>query len=750
MAQNVTEVFRAKVPSVGLVLKARADIGGKQEAYCARIREDAENGAEATLETEYSANVDCFFNFAGGDEEKDVSYVAGGEAVKALPVFFETRYFFRGDFKPIDGRKVKDVRVEHRMASVADAFNYDDGTLVGALDFINEPWRFRLDLRIVFDDDSKRTARLEFWVVSVKMNVARDYTAIVKTIDSEKPNIVRAFLSKTFLGAALDRDGKPDDKSWYEILVDVYDYYESACRRIVHNPHRRYEVAVEWQRADRVKRWSPQLANRFNRIPGDRLEHERFRTERLEAVSDTPENQFVLYTLKELRRRLDEFGDRLKDAEQVSQSWKDGIAERGNRLDELARHPFFRGVTRFEGFRQQSLVMQKSAGYAQILTAWLKLKSALRPGGDDIDVGYRPISTLYKFWCFLKMRDVLKARFGEPVSQDWQDRSPEDLLDVRELTDDYSGGDQLCKIDIAFADETGAKTYLLSYQKTYSAKEGADGETMAGLNPQRPDIVLSIVDGDSTFSYLFDAKYRIWTKGSDGHEIDASPRAAIDDMHRYRDAILYRLQKTEIKHEIIGAYVLYPGRPEPHLCKEYDESIRRENVGAIPLLPGHLGQLERRMAEIIGKTDAHAHLDAVIPTRGTTMVVGEASGAVLGHMAVAQGFKGKLTEWVRQTGYFPLPKNLCEKPDSINVLVIPSTGNASLFKVKRLCTTSGTINKADVETQFNQGKTSLHFNEMYIFSSEQPDYIGYKENDANGFYVWEVEEDKSKDSDAEQ
>ena len=619
MAQNVTEVFRAKVPSVGLVLKARADIGGKQDAYCTRIREDAENGAEAAVETEYSANVDCSFNFAGGDEEMDIPYVAGGEVVKALPVFFETRYFFRGDFKPIDGRKVKDVRIEHRMASVADAFNYDDGTLVGTLDFINEPGRFRLDLRIVFDDASERTVMLEFWVVSVKMNVARDYTEIVKTIDSEKPNIVRAFLSKTFWGAALDRDGEPDDKSWYEILVDVFDYYESACRRIVHNPHRRYEVAVEWQRADRVKRWSPQLANRFNRIQGDRLEHERFRTERLEAESDTPENRFVLHTLKELRRRLEEFGGRLKDAEQVSQSWKEGIAERGKRLEKLARHPFFRGVSRFEGFRQQSLVLQKSAGYAQILTAWLKLKSALRPGGNDIDVGYRPISTLYEFWCFLMMRDMLKARFGDPIKQEWQDRSPEDVLDVRDLTDDYSGGDQLCKIDVVFEDRIGAKTYLLSYQKTYSAKEGADGETIAGLNPQRPDIVLSVIDGESTFTYLFDAKYRIWPKG----EIDASPRAAIDDMHRYRDAILYRLQKAELKHEIIGAYVLYPGRPEPHLCKEYDASIRSENIGAIPLLPGHLEQLERRMTEIIGKADAHAHLDAVIPTRGTTVVVGK-------------------------------------------------------------------------------------------------------------------------------
>ena len=696
MAQNVTEVFRAKVPSVGLVLKARADIGGKQDAYCARIREDAENGAEAMVETEYSANVDCSFNFAGGDEEKDISYVAGREVVKSLPVFFETRYFFRGDFKPIDGRKVKDVRVEHRMASVADAFNYDDGTLVGTLDFINEPGRFRLDLRIVFDDGSERTVRLEFWVVSVKMNVARDYTEIVKTIDSEKPNIVRAFLSKTFWGAALDRDGEPDDKSWYEILVDVFDYYESACRRIVHNPHRRYEVAVEWQRADRVKRWSPQLANRFNRIQGDRLEHERFRTERLEAESDTPENRFVLYTLKELRRRLEEFGSRLKDAEQVSQSWKDGITERGKRLEKLARHPFFRGVSRFEGFRQQSLVLQKSAGYAQILTAWLKLKSALRPGGDDIDVGYRPISTLYEFWCFLKMRDMLKARFGDPVKQEWQDRSPEDVLDVRDLTDDYSGGDQLCKIDVVFEDRIGAKTYLLSYQKTYSAKEGADGETIAGLNPQRPDIVLSVIDGESTFTYLFDAKYRIWPKG----EIDASPRAAIDDMHRYRDAILYRLQKAELKHEIIGAYVLYPGRPEPHLCKEYDESIRSENIGAIPLLPGHLEQLERRMTEIIGKADAHAHLDAVIPTRGTTVVVGKGFSEESIPTIVLQP-----NEWPNISGsgakFISVPYSQCDKmPASLPALVRLKSNNKAevIVKVLELRSDDGSHKNYSIES----------------------------------------------------
>ena len=121
MAQNVTEVFRAEVPSVGLVLKARADIGGKQDAYRRRILEDSP-GDESKVLTEYSASTDCTFRFAGGAALEDIPFVEGGEAVKRLPVFFETRYFFRGDFKPVDGRRVRDVRVEHRMASVADDY----------------------------------------------------------------------------------------------------------------------------------------------------------------------------------------------------------------------------------------------------------------------------------------------------------------------------------------------------------------------------------------------------------------------------------------------------------------------------------------------------------------------------------------------------------------------------------------------------------------------------------------------------
>ena len=50
MANNVTEVFRVAVPSVGLVLKARADIDGKQDAFVSRVKEDAEDGTRIECE----------------------------------------------------------------------------------------------------------------------------------------------------------------------------------------------------------------------------------------------------------------------------------------------------------------------------------------------------------------------------------------------------------------------------------------------------------------------------------------------------------------------------------------------------------------------------------------------------------------------------------------------------------------------------------------------------------------------------
>ena len=75
MANKVTEVFRVTVPSVGLTLKVRGDIDGKQVAYSRRIKDDDRyDGGDDALLTEYSTNIDCKFNFVGGNPENDITF----------------------------------------------------------------------------------------------------------------------------------------------------------------------------------------------------------------------------------------------------------------------------------------------------------------------------------------------------------------------------------------------------------------------------------------------------------------------------------------------------------------------------------------------------------------------------------------------------------------------------------------------------------------------------------------------------
>jgi len=133
---------------------------------------------------------------------------------------------------------------------------------------------------------------------------------------------------------------------------------------------------------------------------------------------------------------------------------------------------------------------------------------------------------------------------------------------------------------------------------------------------------------------------------------------------------------------------------------EGDESIRRENIGAIPLLPGHLDQLERRMTEIVGKTDAHAHLDAVIPTRGTTAVVAASEAAYLAAEVVYGTYRNSGSfnqlEWIKKKRLYNMPLANAEQigivdkasanAKSILFLVSGNQGHRdkpSVFRIKR-------------------------------------------------------------------
>ena len=108
--------------------------------------------------------------------------------------------------------------------------------------------------------------------------------------------------------------------------------------------------------------------------------------------------------------------------------------------------------------------------------------------------------------------------------------------------------------------------------------------------PQKPDIVLQLTKDDvekgMKMTYLFDAKYRLDKKDKNG--VDMPPEDAINQMHRFRDAIYYRdYTLDQLKKEVIGGYILFPGDGEPDdvAMSKFYKSIDEVNIGAFPLKP---------------------------------------------------------------------------------------------------------------------------------------------------------------------
>ena len=652
-------VFQFKIPGV-LTIRITGSNEGRFGRYCTRIgKAESEYGARV----DYSSNVSGKWTIAGGKETELL------REVRDVPVMYESVYQVRCNFD--EGANVSDAYVFHEMKSVADEFYFEDGLLDGRLDFVNAPGRFTFDIVYVTRGREERL-RLVWWVVSEKIDVVHDAKTIKEVIEKENRGFVYAFLSQTKNRAGLSTARLSNEGEWLDIFRKFVEPYKAAVDYVIHSPHLRYQPKVQFERADRIKRWTPQLANRYNRLDGDQKERYLFRTEHVQPVLDTTANRFVLFTLQKIAARLDLLSEQCKKASEVADKYAEQLSRWSASLRQFARNPFFRKIGRFAGFRQENLVLLRKRGYAKIFETWVSLQHAIDITGGALDAGNRPIWKLYEFWCYLEIRNYLRdvqgfeldeAHSGLGSLEKIQDVFSEENADADEDGTQHEKGGNKC--EHVFNDTAKGRTITLTYQQSYSNANGADddGKKSAHIVEQIPDIVMTIRENGSgnEYTYLFDAKYQIMSLPSAAKpETDAAPYRTINEMHRYRDAILYRRQKAsgddkgKLTHEVIGAYVLYPGRPDKSF--NYKRFIEEENIGAIPLLPGTDGTkiLYEFLDYVLKHQDAQSHLGTAIPTRGTTVVVGEAVGA--GEIAQAAVLSNAGVEKVLKTFRCPVIK----------------------------------------------------------------------------------------------
>ena len=498
------------------------------------------------------------------------------------------------------------------------------------IDFLNQPGHFALEFAYKNASGKHIRHKVEFDVLSPKLDTKHDLDMIIQQIRQEYGDLVFRYLTLTFQQFEMGREAN-NELIWLSVFKQIVDNYIQAVRFILHQPHNKVQELEEYRRAERIKEWNPMIAERF---VNDRLNDEQkalhtyYRTQRVESTLDTRENRFVKQTLERITERLSLLVKRLSEG--TSENEIQLLKDKQSELEVLKHNSFFRGIGLFDGFRQQSMVLQQRSGYSQVYRYWIMLQNGLDLIQGDTSVGVQPIWKLYELWCFLKVKRLVCKVLGiDPQNKEHiQKYIHEDTLNAFDL---FDGGS--LSGNITYLNPQNEDLVEIGYQYSFNRKSRED-DMRSATTEQKPDIVMHIHkhERDITLTYLYDAKYRVRGDGDEqvSTVVDEPVAETLDAMHHYRDAIYYgRKGEPRFSKEIIGGYILFPGRMDEQKMLEdiqnrsenipyYLRSIEEVNIGAYPLLPNDDSGvlLENHLRKVLLDESIIEQLQDSVPQRG--------------------------------------------------------------------------------------------------------------------------------------
>ena len=516
---------------------------------------------------------------------------------------------------------VKDAQFGSILQNDNDRFSFRRHILAGFINYKNEIGRSEIQIIYKVDKET-RTFRFGFEVLSTKLDYHEHWRAIVEDIEREYRMLSLDYMRRTFHGFSPDQNGEHPDIVWWSVFEGEQQKFIKACKSIIERPRHRLHGEEVYLRADKLKQTRHNIENRL-------AEHRKepaylYRVEQHILSNDTQENRFLKFALHQISKRYEDLRQRIEAVKTASGTMKSAMLATSETLKRLQHHPFFRTIGRFKGISQESMVLQKATGYSQVYRTWNLLRRAYSLNDGLYRLQTKDIATLYEIWCFIEVSHIVKAQ----LHLDDEDVEHRNRMEMNGIFSWELGKGEHSRILFR---KDGVELAELVYNPKNADKEN-DNVGMKDLVvptvPQKPDIVLQLTKNDlqqgMKMTYLFDAKYRI-----DGKDkgVDVPPEDAINQMHRYRDAIYYKdYDANALKKEVIGGYILFPGEGEPNdvAVSKFYKTIKEVNIGAFPLRPKDVENrklLENFIDELI-HTKSYETIAHVIPQKGAYVEVG--------------------------------------------------------------------------------------------------------------------------------
>ena len=523
------------------------------------------------------------------------------------PVFFEnTQYQFEWVFLGA----VSDAHLLHRSQSVNEAFRFAPESetrrgiiparLTGTINTGNDVGWMRLPLS--FELAGKTYIRhIAFEVLPTKMLLHQDLPAMYQAIDTVYPLWRFSLVEKTEQDAATTQQRGYFPLMWLANFAALRKRFVQGLNVICAAPHSRLQPTVAHLKAVKLKgrlphRLSEQVKQNFVNSQYDK----RYRVEKNQLSVDTPENRFIKMAVNHCKRQLAEFEAKLRTSNQVperqrlSDSFFNELRSWQQPLQKVLNQSFLKEVGAYGGLKRESLVLQQKTGYSAVYRVWQELKFYLDVLGNQSSISMKSVAEIYEVWCFLCLKQILEENLGfDLVSSSGAKLSQNDFFEYQ-LKDGFAGAFRFKRAD--------GVTARLAHEPKFTKKGQA---IRSYLVNQEPDIVLEVtlpkvgtLGEEKQFIWLFDAKYRIKT---DKNRFDSSeeniaktdyvPDDAINQMHRYRDALIRITDEQPTmagkkSRPVFGAFALYPGFfDQSREINPYADAIEEVGIGAFALLP---------------------------------------------------------------------------------------------------------------------------------------------------------------------
>ena len=389
-----------------------------------------------------------------------------------------------------------------------------------------------------------------------------------------------------------------------------------SIQKIVSNPTTKWQNEIEDKDIRSIRRFNQksvkQIITKNNRVSissnhflnrNYNLNSIPIRIEDVRKIEslDTAENRFIKHALEEFayfcdncKTKFDKYTRAKLEAKNLS-----------DKITTLLNQSFFKEISRPNSLKLNSPVLQRKSGYREILNAWLKFDLAAKlvwHGGNNVyDAGKKDIATLYEYWLFFALLDILKEIF------DIEPKSIEELMqfDKGKISLNLKQGTTIALKGV-FNSIYRNLNVQFSYNRSFGGKKSypSAGSYTTTL---RPDYTLSfwpheiMSEKDAELKELithihFDAKYKVnnfYELVSKSEKDELSEKENLElikeeeeenlkgtfknqdllKMHAYKDAI----RRTG------GAYVLYPGEGKDEPFRGFHELI--PGLGAFVIKP---------------------------------------------------------------------------------------------------------------------------------------------------------------------